>query len=81
MKDIYYEVDNWWGESSIVEWNIYKQAEKLKSREMKEGWMNNDEYWMNNDEGWMVNDEGWWFQAVEGFWWQTDKQTNGHLWL
>ena len=42
-----------------------KQAEKLKSRQMKEGWM-------KNDEGWMKNDEGWWFQAVEGFWWRTD---------
>ena len=37
-----------------------QQAEKLKSREMKEGW------WMvmQEDEGWMKNDEGWWFQAV-----------------
>ena len=26
-----------------------KQAEKLKSREMKEGWMKNDEGWMKND--------------------------------
>ena len=59
----------------------YKQAEKLKSREMNEGWMNNDEDWMKNEEGWMVNDEGWWFQAVEGFWWQTDEWTNRHLWL
>ena len=43
----------------------YQQAEKLKSCEMKEGWM-------KNDTGWMKNDEGWWFQAVEGFWLQTD---------
>ena len=35
-----------------------KQAEKLKSREMKEGWMKNDEGWMKNDEGWRLNDEG-----------------------
>ena len=71
---------------------IRKQAEKLKSREMKEGWMMKDEWrmikdeWrMTNDEGWMMNDEGWWFQAVEGFWLMTDRQTNertdGHLWL
>ena len=57
---------------------LFKQAEKLKSREMKEGWM-------KNVEGWMMNDEGWWYQAVEGFWgWmnrQMDKQTNEHLWL
>ena len=38
-----------------------KEAGKLKSCKMKEGWM-------KNDEGWMKNDEGWWFQAVEGFW-------------
>ena len=42
-----------------------KQAEKLNSREMKEGWI-------NNDEGWMMNEGGQWFQAVEGFWLQTD---------
>ena len=43
---------------------VFKQAEKLKSREMKEGWwrmMRDDEGWMNYDEGWMMNDEGWWF--------------------
>ena len=43
---------------------------------MKEGWMKNDEGWMKNDEGWMMIDEGWWFQAVEGFCWQTNKQMN-----
>ena len=37
--------------------DISKQAEKLKSREMKERWM-------KNDEGWMMRDEWWWFQAV-----------------
>ena len=47
-----------------------KHAEKLKSCEMK------DEGWMKNDEGWKMNDEGGWFQAVEGFCWLTDKQTN-----
>ena len=46
-----------------------KQAEKLKSHKMKEGWM-------KNDEGWMKNDEGWWFQAIEGFWFMTDGQTD-----
>ena len=34
-----------------------EQAEKLKSREMKGGWMKNV--------------EGWWFEAVEGFWSRT----------
>ena len=45
---------------------ILQQAEKLKSREMKEGWMKNDDGWMKNDEwrmmkdeGWMMKDEGW----------------------
>ena len=65
-----------------------KQAEKLKSREMKEGWwrmmkddegwwrmMKNDEGWMKNDERWRMNDERWWFQAVEGFWWLTVGRT------
>ena len=23
-----------------------------------------------------MNDEGWWFQAVEGFWFMTDRQTD-----
>ena len=49
-----------------------KQAEKLKSREMKEGWMKNDEWWrimkdewiMMKDEWIMMKDEWWWFQAV-----------------
>ena len=51
-----------------------KQAEKLKSREIKEGWMKNDEVWIKND-------EGWWYQVVEGFCRQTDRRTNGHLWM
>ena len=38
--------------------------------------MKNDEGWMKNDEGWRKNDEGWWFQAVEGFWFMTDRRTN-----
>ena len=41
-----------------------------------EGWMKNDKVWMKNDEGWKMNDEGWWFQAVEGFCFMTDKQTD-----
>ena len=39
--------------------------------------MKNDEGWMKNDEGWKMNDEGWWFQAVEGFCFQTDERTDG----
>ena len=41
-----------------------KQAEKLKSHDVKERRMKNDEGWMKNDEGWKMNDEEWWFQAV-----------------
>ena len=41
---------------------------------MKEGWM-------MSDEGWRMKDDGQWFQAVEGFWWQTDGLMNGHLWM
>ena len=54
----------------------HKQAEKLKSREMKEGWMKDDEEWMKNDEGWRLNDEEWRFQAVEGFCRRTDGRTD-----
>ena len=32
---------------------LFKQAEKPKSREMKEGWMKNDEGWMKV-EGWRM---------------------------
>ena len=35
-----------------------------------------DEWWMKNDEGWRMNDEGRWFQAVDGFWLMTDRQTD-----
>ena len=50
--------------------SVIKQAEKLKSCEMKEGWMKNDECWR-------MNDEGWRFQVVEGFCdWRTDERTN-----
>ena len=53
---------------------VSKHDEKLKKCEMKEGWM-------KNDEGWGLNDEGSLFQAVEGFWGLTNRQTNGHLWM
>ena len=65
--------------------NVLKQAEKLKSREMKEGWMKNvkDEWGKMNEEceGWMMNDEGWRmkdddFKLLRGFEnKQMDKQT------
>ena len=69
------------------------KANKLKSlkvakwrkdewRVMKDEWrVKRDEGWMKNDERWRMNDAVWWFQAVEGFWLMTDRQTNGHLWL
>ena len=48
---------------------------------MKDEWrmMKNDEGWMKDDGRWRLNDEGWWFQAVEGFWGQTNKQTDGWI--
>ena len=40
--------------------NIDKQAEKLKSCEMKdEGWKMNDESWKMKDEGWKMKEECW----------------------
>ena len=36
--------------------NESEQAEKLKSCELKEGWMKNDEGWMKNDEESMKDD-------------------------
>ena len=53
-----------------------KQAEKLKSCKMKEGSMKNDKGRLKNDGGWKMNDEGWWFQAVEGFCFRTNRQTD-----
>ena len=46
-----------------------KEAEKLKSREMKH------EGWMLKDEGWKMKDEGGFEDK------QTDERTNRHLWL
>ena len=82
------DINRYWKLQWFVQVKLrHKQAEKLKSREMKEGWMKNDERWMENDErwmknddGWRMNDEGWWLQAVEGFCrlrdWQTNRQTD-----
>ena len=39
----------------IETWKILKQAEKLKSCEMKEGWMKNDEGWMKDEWRMMKN--------------------------
>ena len=71
-----------WGHKTyVVKGSSTKQAEKLKSCEMKEGWMKDDEWRMMNEEWWWMNVEGWKFQAVEGFcdwltYRQTGKQTN-----
>ena len=54
--------------------NDVKQAEKLKSREMKEGWMKNDGGWMKIDEGWMMKDDD--FKLLRGF---EDKRTNRQM--
>ena len=53
---------------------------------MKEGWMKNDEGWMKIAKGWMKNDEGW-SMMISSSWGvllydrQTDRLTDGHLWL
>ena len=42
--------------------HLLKQAEKLKSREMKDGWwrmMNDDEWWRM-----MMNDDEWWWMMI-----------------
>ena len=44
-----------------------------------EGWMK-DELGMMKDEGCVMKDEG--FKLLRGFAsWQTDKRTDGHLWM
>ena len=35
-----------------------------------------NEGWMKNDAGWMMSDEKWRIYAVEGFCWQTNRQTD-----
>ena len=57
------------------QWSIpaLKQAEKLKSREMKEGWMKNDEGWMKYEWRMMKDDD---FKLLRGFdYGQTNEQT------
>ena len=50
-----------------------KQAEKLKSCKMKEGWMKNDEGWMKNDEWWMLILSCWRVLLSDG---QTNRRTD-----
>ena len=62
-------------QKSIINQLIIQQAEKLNSREMKEGWMKNDEWRMIKDEGWMMKDDD--FKLLKGFaLWQTNERTN-----
>ena len=61
--------------------SVKKQAEKLKSREMKEWWMKNDEgmkdeWRMRKDEEWMMKNDD--FKLLRGF---DYEQTDRHLWL
>ena len=59
----------WLSHFWLVSEILQKQAEKLKSCEMKDKW-------------WVMNNEGWRYQVVVGFdLWQTDKRMNRHLWL
>ena len=57
-----------------------QQAEKLKvAKWWRDEWrMMMDEWRMIKGEWRMIrmNDEGWWFQAVEGFCFLTDRQTD-----
>ena len=53
-----------------------KQAEKLISQELKEGWMKNYEGWIKNDEWWMMKDDD--FKLLRGF---DDEWTNRYLWM
>ena len=53
---------------------LLKQAEKLKSREMKEGWI-------KNDEGWWMNDERWLFEAVKAADKLMNRQTDEHTFV
>jgi len=48
---------------------VDQQAEKFKSREMKEGWMKKDEGWMK-DEGWRMKDE--WRRMKDERWMMKD---------
>ena len=52
-----------------------KQAEKLKSCKMKEGWMKNDEKWIKNEEGWRMNDDN--LQLLRGFGYRHDGWGQG----
>ena len=54
----FWDEENTWRHQTFDFWDLVvvkkklkeKQAEKLKSREMKEGWMKNNEGWMKNEE-------------------------------
>ena len=50
-----------YGHSGIIRpHDTIKEAEKLKSREMKdEGWRLKDEWWKLKDEGWKIKEECW----------------------
>ena len=54
----------------LQKWNKLNSLKVAKW--MKDEWRMN-EGWMKDE--WRMNDEGWWFQAVEGFWLWTDRQT------
>ena len=55
---------------------VFKQAEKLKSREMKEGW------WRMNEEWWKMKDE-WWKMVISSCWGVliTNRQTDGRTFV
>ena len=55
-----------------------KQAEKLKSREMKEGWMKNDEWWRMKKEWWRMMISSYWGVLITDG--QTDRVMDG-MWM
>ena len=75
---------NWFRIQCIYILSKSNKAEKLKSREMKEGWIKNDVEWcrMMKDEWKKMRDEGWVmknddFKLLRGFCdWQTNEWRN-----
>ena len=70
--------------SILCLFDLVKQAEKLKSREMKEGWwrmMKDDEGWWRMNELWWRMNQEWWRMMISSCWgvlqtdWLTDERT------
>ena len=59
----------------------YKQAEKLKSCEMKEGWMKNEEWWRMVKDEWrrMMISSLWGVSVTDGQTKKTDERTDKEI--